>query len=71
WPDERGIGGRMLVDWVAGWRGMRTCSFQRFWIARARASGWRFAKSGWPLCREKEDELDSRNRGRWENRSQD
>ncbi|MDU8489340.1 hypothetical protein RYA07_13105, partial [Pseudomonas syringae pv. actinidiae] len=23
WPDERGIGGRMLVDWVAGWRGMR------------------------------------------------
>ncbi|MDG6387839.1 hypothetical protein, partial [Pseudomonas syringae] len=24
WPDERGIGGRMLVDWVAGWRGMRT-----------------------------------------------
>ncbi|WP_329608694.1 MULTISPECIES: hypothetical protein, partial [unclassified Pseudomonas] len=23
-PDERGIGGRMLVGWVAGWRGMRT-----------------------------------------------
>lgn len=24
WPDERGIVGRMLVGWVAGWRGMRS-----------------------------------------------
>ncbi|MCI3944419.1 transposase subunit [Pseudomonas syringae] len=23
WPDERGIGGRMLAGWVAGWCGMR------------------------------------------------
>ncbi|WP_432807477.1 sigma factor-like helix-turn-helix DNA-binding protein, partial [Pseudomonas aeruginosa] len=24
WPDGRGMPGQMSVDWVAGWRGIRT-----------------------------------------------
>ncbi|MDG6387633.1 ParB family protein, partial [Pseudomonas syringae] len=47
WPDERGIGGRMLVDWVAGWRGMRTGEpiSQRELVRKLSADGYPVSQS--------------------------